>query len=206
MDTTELKTCSKCKSAKPTTEFNKNVSSRDGLCSSCKACSNLANAAWRAANPSKAKANSDKWRTANPEKIRDGNAKWRNANPEKARACVAKWKEVNPDREKECKAKWRAENLEALRIKNQNRRARKRENGGKLSNGLADKLFKLQRGKCACGCAQPLGTDFHMDHIMPLVLGGSNTDDNIQLLRQRCNNQKHSKHPVDFMQSRGFLL
>jgi 5-methylcytosine-specific restriction endonuclease McrA len=52
----------------------------------------------------------------------------------------------------------------------------------------------------------PLGDNYHIDHIMPLALGGSNTDDNIQLLRQRCNNQKCAKHPVDFMQSRGFLL
>lgn len=55
-------------------------------------------------------------------------------------------------------------------------------------------------------CGLPLGDNYHIDHIMPLALGGSNTDDNIQLLRQRCNNQKCAKHPVDFMQSRGFLL
>lgn len=46
----------------------------------------------------------------------------------------------------------------------------------------------------------------HLDHIVPVAMGGPNIDENIQLLRQRCNNQKHSKHPVDFMQQRGFLL
>lgn len=45
-----------------------------------------------------------------------------------------------------------------------------------------------------------------MDHIMPLALGGTNTDDNIQLLCPTCNRSKHAKHPVDFMQQRGFLL
>lgn len=45
-----------------------------------------------------------------------------------------------------------------------------------------------------------------MDHIVPLALGGSNTDGNIQLLRATCNQQKHAKHPVVFMQERGFLL
>jgi len=53
---------------------------------------------------------------------------------------------------------------------------------------------------------QPLGDDFHMDHIMPIALGGSNTDDNMQLLRKECNLQKQAKHPIDFMQSRGLLL
>ena len=46
----------------------------------------------------------------------------------------------------------------------------------------------------------------HLDHIMPLALGGSNTDDNIQLLRARCNLQKRAKHPVDFMRERGYLI
>jgi 5-methylcytosine-specific restriction endonuclease McrA len=45
-----------------------------------------------------------------------------------------------------------------------------------------------------------------MDHIIPLALGGTNTDDNIQLLRAKCNKQKGAKHPIDFMQQRGFLL
>jgi 5-methylcytosine-specific restriction endonuclease McrA len=81
----------------------------------------------------------------------------------------------------------------------------KKETGGKLSSKLAARLFVLQKGKCAC-CLQPLGDDYHIDHIMPLALGGTNTDDNIQLLRAKCNLQKNAKHPVDFMQQRGFLL
>jgi 5-methylcytosine-specific restriction endonuclease McrA len=74
-----------------------------------------------------------------------------------------------------------------------------------LSKDISQKLFKIQNGLCAC-CRKPLGDNFHLDHIMPMALGGSNTDDNIQLLRSRCNQQKHAKHPVDFMQERGFLL
>ncbi len=27
-----------------------------------------------------------------------------------------------------------------------------------------------------------------------------------KLLRSKCNHEKHAKHPVDFMQERGFLL
>ena len=75
-----------------------------------------------------------------------------------------------------------------------------------MSVGLAERLIGYQRGKCACGCKQQLGNDYHMDHIMPLALGGTNTDDNIQLLRPTCNLSKHDKHPVDFMKQRGYLL
>jgi 5-methylcytosine-specific restriction endonuclease McrA len=77
--------------------------------------------------------------------------------------------------------------------------------GGKLSPDLAERLYELQGGKCAC-CGKPLGEKYHLDHIMPLALGGANTDDNMQLLTARCNIQKSAKHPIDFMQERGFLL
>ena len=91
------------------------------------------------------------------------------------------------------------------RINCQNRRARKIAVGGKLSKGLTEKLYKLQRGKCAC-CGKLLGDNYHLDHRMPIALGGANEDWNIQLLRSTCNHEKHAKHPIDFMQERGYLL
>lgn len=115
------------------------------------------------------------------------------------------WAKMNPERNAETAAAWRAANPKLRIIWEQNRRSRKRASGGELSVGLSEKLFRLQKGKCAC-CRLPLGDDFHMDHIMPLALGGSNVDDNIQLLRKTCNLKKQAKHPIDFMQSRGFLL
>ena len=70
---------------------------------------------------------------------------------------------------------------------------------------IVEKLLKLQKGKCPC-CSLPLGDDFHLDHKMPLALGGDHVDDNMQLLKARCNMQKRASNPIDFMQSRGFLL
>ena len=185
-----MKTCSKCNETKPDTEFSKNSKGRDALRSYCRACAKIAKSEWDKANPDKRKAS---------------HAAWNAANPGKKKAITAKWNAYNPEKRKALKAKWDSDNPLAKRIHDQNREARKRENGGKLSKGLAERLFKLQRGKCAC-CGEPLGTDYHLDHIMPLALGGSNTDNNIQLLRSVCNLNKRSKHPIDFMQQRGFLL
>ncbi len=189
----------------------------------CKACARAASAAWAKANPDRVKANNTAWKKDNtdrlksarvayraahpidPDKARAIRLAWRNANIERERARGRAWKKANPEKVNTYNSAWAKANPEVGRIKLQNRRARKLENGGILSRDISDKLFKLQKGKCAC-CGKPLGDNYHMDHIMPLSLGGSNTDDNIQLLRQRCNNQKHTKHPVDFMQERGFLL
>lgn len=187
----------------------------------CRVCVRANSARWAAANRIRVRATTKAWELVNPEKSRAGKAAWRAANPERQRAAVLAWhaankdkgiaasaryRAANPDKAKAAQAAWRAKNQEANRVHLNNRRARKAAAGGKLSPGLAGRLFKLQRGKCACGCAQPLGDDYHLDHIMPLALGGTNTDDNIQLLRSKCNQQKHAKHPVDFMQQRGFLL
>jgi 5-methylcytosine-specific restriction endonuclease McrA/uncharacterized Zn finger protein (UPF0148 family) len=146
-------------------------------------------AAYRAANPQKRKQWADKFRISNKEKIAKGNAEYYVKNAEQMKAKTLAWQKENPD---------------ACRIKNQNRRAQK-VSSGKLSKGLAQKLFNLQKGKCPC-CKQPLGDDYHLDHIIPLSRGGLNIDSNIQLLREVCNHQKHARHPVEFMRSRGFLL
>ena len=215
------KICTKCGKAKPGTEFHKHARERDGLKCWCKACTKLDAAVryaanpekskavlvkWRAANPGRAKAAAAAYRAANPEKAKARNVKYYAANHEKVKANAVKWQTANSEKHRAASAKWSTANPEACRIRNQNRRARKREAGGKLSKGLAERLFKLQRGKCACGCKQSLGNDYHLDHRMPLALGGSNTDDNMQLLTALCNMQKHAKHPIDFMQQRGFLL
>src|SRR5574340_787097 len=107
------------------------------------------------------------------------------------------------ERRKEYRSRYCSENKDKFRAYTNNRR--RLAGGMKLSSDISSKLFKLQKGKCAC-CGKRLGDDYHLDHIMPLALGGTNTDDNIQLLRAECNLQKHAKHPVEFMRQRGFLL
>lgn len=204
-----IKFCPKCQS-----ETVRYASGR------CKQCVDKVNTAWREANRDRAKEMAVAYRLNNPEKARAATAAWRNNNPEKMQAIRAAWTAANPERHRETNAIWSASNPEKVkalsaawhashreesRISVQNRRARIRKNGGRLSKNLASKLFKLQKGKCAC-CGLPLGENYHLDHIMPTALGGSNTDDNIQLLRQHCNHQKNAKHPVTFMQERGFLL
>ena len=186
----------------------------------CKPCINSRSAAWNATNPEKKRAtgiayrleNSEKYKAAkaaryanNREQVNAAHAVYRAKNKDKAKLASAAWYSANRKRVKTLSDAWRAANPEARRTYKQNRRSRKVENGGILSSGLSLKLFALQRGKCAC-CKQPLGEKYDLDHIMPLALGGPNTDDNIQLLRRECNRKKSAKHPVQYMQEKGFLL
>jgi hypothetical protein len=199
-----MKTCIKCGGA----EFYKN-----GACKSCSKAYSIANkdrinayaAVYRSNNSEKVKANVKAWRELNPGRVKELAIAWYAANRDEAKKATAARYAANPVAAKLYAEIYRGKNKSKKRIDTQNRRAKQRKDGCKLSLGLAKKLFTLKRGKCAC-CGEPLGEDYHLDHIMPIALGGANSDENIQLLRQNCNSSKRAKHPVDFMQSRGFLL
>jgi HNH endonuclease len=185
-----MKTCSRCNETKPKTEFYNQSNSKDGLRYHCKVCHSIKAAIYRAENQEKVHDGRVAWATNNRDKLKSSRDAWRLANREKQKVLTADWSKVNP---------------EARRVLRQNYRARKLANGVGISKDIAARLFLLQKGLCPC-CNNPLGDNYHLDHIMPLVLGGSNTDRNIQLLRATCNQHKHAKHPIEFMQSRGFLL
>jgi len=165
----------------------------------------LKSVAYRATNAESRNASRIAWGVANKEQIKKKTAEYRAENAAKCRSATVAWRAENKEKVRKYNAAWSAANPESARIHLHNRRARKRGSGGKLSSGLSVKLFNLQRGKCAC-CKQPLGDNYHLDHIFPLALGGANEDSNMQLLRKVCNLQKHAKHPVEFMQQRGSLL
>ena len=156
-------------------------------------------------NKEKERERGRKYVEENKEKEKLRYKKYREENPEKVKESQRKYNDENPEKVKQMHADYRAKNPEKVILYSNTRRARKKQNGGKLSPDIIQRLFKLQKGKCAC-CKLPLGDNYHLDHIMPVKLGGRNEDSNMQLLRQRCNNQKSAKHPVDFMRERGYLL
>lgn len=204
-----MKFCKKCQ-----TNTERYASGRCKPCHlACSAARHAANpatkravsAAWDAANRDKVRAKSTAWYVANHERARATGAAYRAANREKCRAVTSSWAAANPEKKRSTNAAWKASNKEKLRIYKHNRRARELNAGGTLSHGLADKLFKLQRGKCAC-CHISIAGGNHMDHVIPLALDGPNKDWNMQLLCPPCNLSKGAKHPIDFMQSKGLLL
>ena len=76
---------------------------------------------------------------------------------------------------------------------------------GVLSKDIGSKLLKLQRNMCAC-CGVDISKKYELDHIVALINGGRHADDNLQATCPDCNRRKGAKDPIDFMQSRGFLL
>lgn len=222
-DFTAVRTCKACRQQKVSSEFNKNKTKPGGFSTECRQCCVAYRKQYRADNKDKLKANDAAHYASNSRRIKGTVSAYRKANSAKLNLTVsayygahkveiakyqaayrAAYKNENPEKYAASKAAWAKANPEALRIKAHTRRARL-TSGGSLSKGLIPKLMGLQRGMCPC-CGIALGEKYHLDHKMPLALGGANIDSNMQLLRATCNMQKSAKHPVDFMQSRGFLL
>jgi len=168
----------------------------------------MVKAAWRKNNPEKAKAIKVKTRSNpdNAERERAKHREWLILNTERT-LVYRKERRANPvtrAKENAAHVTWNKKHPDAASLYERNRKTRKRNAGGTHTEEDIRRLYFFQKGKCVV-CKVKLDK-YHIDHIMPLSLGGSNAAGNLQILCPMCNMQKHSKHPIDFMQSRGFLL
>jgi 5-methylcytosine-specific restriction endonuclease McrA len=73
----------------------------------------------------------------------------------------------------------------------------------KVSKDIVRILWVKQQGHCnniVCDVDLVFEIEkYHLDHIMPLILGGLHDDANLQLLCAKCNRRKGSKHPSEFV-------
>jgi len=191
------KTCYACKEVKPLSCFGIDRQKRDGLRFSCKTCDSEKAKAWALRNKEKRKEITKRYREKHPEKCKESVKKSQNANQARIKA----WVEKNKEKIAEYKKRW----LEKNRSWSASQKAKRRGATGRFTEGQIAALLEKQRYKCAaCRCSIKEG--FHRDHITPIALGGTNAIQNIQLLCPPCNRSKGAKDPLDFMQSKGFLL
>lgn len=213
-----MKICSKCKQEKELSEFYAHKNTKDGYWNSCKSCASKQYKEWSNNNKEKKKLTAAKYRAENKDKIKESQKKCINKNPEKSKIDqkrrYLKYRERNADKLNQRSKNWKLNNIakvkqtarnyqiknaEYFRISTQNRRAKIKNNGGKLSNNILDVLHKNQNGRCNyCECNLNK-SGCHLDHIMPIALGGTNTDDNVQLLCPTCNLKKSAKNPLHYL-------
>lgn len=68
----------------------------------------------------------------------------------------------------------------------------------RLHKSIKPLLFEKQQGCCAY-CHHPLPTTYHVDHVIPLALGGPNHPTNYVLACPPCNLSKRAMPPILFL-------
>ena len=132
---------------------------------------------------------------------------WQKANPEKVAEYDRRYREANPEKVKDAKRKYREANPEKAVERVHRRRARKRNQLGTVTKTKPE-ILKAQGSRCAApGCHKRIKlAGSHLDHIIPLLMGGMHEDANLQVLCVFCNLSKSAQDPFEFARSRGALL
>lgn len=115
------------------------------------------------------------------------------------------WREANRDIVAALRDAYRAKNRELIAALKRNYKARKRAAAGTHTGADITAILTAQNGRCAM-CRVRLRGGYHVDHVTPLIKGGSNGRANLQLLCPPCNLSKKDKDPLAFARERGLLL
>ena len=207
------KICTICKIEKDINLFPKRKKALDGYRNQCKICKNKQLLLWKKNNPEKLKIIIDRRNKKFPEKIKllanARSKKWRKNNLEKSRKISnessSKYWKNNPEKRREKLNNWRSTNNIAHKAIAQKRRALNKNAEGFFNKNDIKNLFLTQNNKCVYCNLHLAITGYHIDHIMPLVLGGSNWINNIQLLCPQCNLKKHAKNPDIYEKEIGYI-
>lgn len=205
MSTSESKVCSKCGEQKPLDCFHRHGSGHVGHCKDCKRAydrkrrdeqgeellqkrrdwywrnreENLAyQAEWREANKDLKQASDRQWREANVERKAANDAAWREANRDKISAYFRDLHKRRPERAQLARAKRRAAKKAVLH-----------------EPWTRREIYDRDGGDCKiCGAPLPYAPHaFHIDHIVPISLGGPDIPANLQLACPGCNLEKRAR-------------
>jgi 5-methylcytosine-specific restriction endonuclease McrA len=170
------KYCARCDQTLPTENFAKNKARYDGLQGMCRSCDRAKRIDWEKRNPKKARERIDRYRFSAHGKAKNSETAARRYQQAKLNGTL-KPKKIN----------------HFLHAQTQlRRRARLAKNG--VYNIIPKDLRRLKNSPCFY-CGQKADT---LDHIVPVVKGGTHSIGNLVSACRSCNSRKHDRFLVVF--------
>jgi 5-methylcytosine-specific restriction endonuclease McrA len=116
------------------------------------------------------------------------------------------YRERNPDKIRSLTEKWRSTNADKVRVWSKVSNNRRRQAPGSWTAQDIQRMWEQQAGHCwwrvTASCKKRryrLSMEFtHVDHRIPLILGGTNELENLVLSCADCNLSKSAKLPGEF--------
>ena len=189
------KYCNGCNRTLPTEKFAKDKRSRDGLQSRCKECG----ARYYQQNKDRILKRRARHYRRNKDRILKQQARYYRRNKDRILKQQAKFRKQNKDKLRQRWAEYYQRNKDKYLKRNRKRRAKK--NASVPYRWRKDP--KHDKNLCYwCGVDLTTGkVTRHIEHIMPLSLGGPDDLRNTTSACQRCNLKKGGKHPLVWIAS-----
>lgn len=168
-----LKRCWSCKTNQSRTNFHRAVREADGLTNRCKTCTRAAKVKYLPVSLEKRAAAQKAWNERHPGRTTEIMREWRAANRERNRENDRRYQQAHP---------------EHFRNKARLRRALKKTAQAELVERSA--VWDRDAGICGICCTPADPASWHLDHVVPLALGGAHTYANTQVSHPACNMRK----------------
>lgn len=183
-----MRKCTTCHLILPATpeNFYAEKTCKFGLASRCRECRTTYAKERYTKNSKRNRENAKKYRLENPEKIRKYNEMYRLENPEKIR---------------EYSKMYYLENRAAISAKDTRRKLRKLN--ATIVNFNINKWLKTQRPFRCYLCGKKIKDDkYHIEHRIPLSRGGVHATFNLGIACPRCNAEKYTKTPWEYLKDK----
>jgi 5-methylcytosine-specific restriction endonuclease McrA len=148
------------------------------------------------------------WRSENADRVREVDRLHRARTAEQHRANDLRWRWANIEavRERD-RARYIRADRDMLRKHRRDRKARLRNAEGSHTLAEIKDLLEKQKFHCAaCRVDISRSDSRHLDHIMPVAKGGSNSIENLQWLCPACNRRKGARDPAEWAKLNGRLI
>jgi HNH endonuclease len=189
------------------TGYSSHISHKENPCNPCLEACRLYSRKRYNANPEKAREQKRQSRSKNLERDKENYRRWYANNSDKKIRLANQWYENNWKRAQENKKSWRKSNIEKVRILsasfNRKRRANEKNNGSEpytvqqvldtygTDCHICNKPIDLNAPRATNKKGYELG--LHIDHLIPIIKGGSDTLRNVRPSHAKCNLKKNGR-------------